>query len=311
MSTNQVVIRLIKAQAESILAMAEMDENPYQRAIELIISSKGKLIFTGMGKSGIIAKKLAATYSSTGIPSFFVHPGEAYHGDLGMIEELDVLFAFSNSGETSELINMLKYSRAKSIIGVSKSNQSTLARYSTVHLECKVDKEICPLNLAPTTSTTAALVMGDAICSAIMEINNFQESDFARFHPGGALGRSLLTKARDLKVSEVPFVKCDATIQDVLLKISEGRLGLVCVGDKNNVEGVITDGDVRRALKESTSLHKLNAQNIASCNPVFVDENTGLSEMNRIFTEKKILSLLVGSKENLSGVVQFYDIHNG
>jgi len=311
MNTNQLVIRSIKAQAESILAMSEMDENPYQRAIDLIISSKGKLIFTGMGKSGIIAQKLAATYSSTGIPSFFVHPGEAYHGDLGMIEEFDVLFAFSNSGETSELINMLKYSRARSVIGISKSNQSTLARYSSVHLECKVNKEICPLNLAPTTSTTAALVMGDAMCTAIMEITEFQEADFARFHPGGALGRSLLTKAKDLKVNEVPFVKNDATIHDVLLKISEGRLGLACVGDINNVEGVITDGDVRRALNEHTSFHTLKAADIASYNPVFVDENTGLSELNRIFREKKILSLLVGSKENLSGVVQFYDIHNG
>lgn len=311
MNTNQLVIRSIKAQAESILAMSEMDENPYQRAIDLIISSKGKLIFTGMGKSGIIAQKLAATYSSTGIPSFFVHPGEAYHGDLGMIEEFDVLFAFSNSGETSELINMLKYSRARSIIGISKSHQSTLARYSSVHLECRVDKEICPLNLAPTTSTTAALVMGDALCTAIMEITDFQEADFARFHPGGALGRSLLTKAKDLKVNEVPFVKNDTTIHDVLLKISEGRIGLACVGDINNVEGVITDGDVRRAFTEHTSFHTLKAADIASCNPVFVDENTGLSELNRIFREKKILSLLVGSKENLSGVVQFYDIHNG
>jgi arabinose-5-phosphate isomerase len=264
-----------------------------------------------MGKSGIIAQKLAATYSSTGIPSFFVHPGEAYHGDLGMIEELDVLFAFSNSGETSELINMLKYSRAKNIIGVSKSNQSTLARYSTVHLECRVDKEICPLNLAPTTSTTAALVMGDAICTAIMDKTNFQEADFARFHPGGALGRNLLTKAKDLKVDKVPFVKSDAAIHEVLLKISEGRLGLVCVGDKNNVEGVITDGDVRRALSNNTHVHPLKAAEIASSNPVFVHENTGLSEMNRVFREKKILSILVGSKENLSGVVQFYDIHNG
>ena len=311
MKTNQLVIRSIKAQAESIISMTEMDENPYDRVIDLIISSKGKIIFTGMGKSGIIAQKLAATYSSTGIPSFFVHPGEAYHGDLGMIEEFDVLFAFSNSGETSELINMLKYSRAKNIIGVSKSNLSTLARYSTIHLECRVDKEICPLNLAPTTSTTAALVMGDAICTAIMDITNFQEADFARFHPGGALGRNLLTKAKDLKVDKVPFVMSDATIHDVLLKISEGRLGLVCVGDRNNVEGVITDGDVRRALSNNNYFHTLKAAEIASPNPVFVDENTGLSEMNRIFREKKILSILVGSKENLSGVVQFYDIHNG
>ena len=311
MNANELVIKSIKAQAKSILKMSNMDENPYRQAIDSIISSKGKVVFTGMGKSGIIAQKLAATYSSTGIPSFFVHPGEAYHGDLGMIEESDVLFAFSNSGETSELINMLKYSRAKIIIGVSKSNQSTLARYSSVHLECRVDKEICPLNLAPTTSTTAALVIGDAICAAIMEITNFREADFAKFHPGGTLGRSLLTKAKDLKVKKVPFVDSDATLHELLLKISEGRLGLVCLGDKNNVEGLITDGDVRRAINESPSFGTLIASNIATRTPVFVDENTGLSEMNRIFREKKILSILVGSKQNLSGVVQFYDIQNG
>ena len=311
MNVNQLVLRSIKAQAHSILEMSILDENPYQEAIDLINSSKGKLIFTGMGKSGIIAQKLAATYSSTGVPSFFVHPGEAYHGDLGMIEEFDVLFAFSNSGETSELINMLKYSRSKKIIGVSKSNQSTLASYSTVHLECKVDKEICPLNLAPTTSTTAALVMGDAICAAIMEITSFKETDFAKFHPGGSLGRSLLTKAKDLMVTEVPFVNRNATIHEVLLKISEGRLGLVCLGDKNNVEGVITDGDIRRALNHSKTFNTLIASSIATRNPVFVDDNTGLSEMNRIFREKKILSILVGSEQSLSGVVQFYDIQNG
>lgn len=311
MNVNKLVVSSIKAQAESILAMAELDKNPYQKAVDLIVSAKGKLIFTGMGKSGIIAQKLAATYSSTGVPSFFVHPGEAYHGDLGMIEEADVLFAFSNSGETSELINMLKYSRSRTVIGVSKSKDSTLARYSTVHLECKVDKEICPLNLAPTTSTTAAIVIGDAICAAIMEMSNFSENDFAKFHPGGSLGRSLLTKAKDLKLDTVPFVDGNANIHDILLKISEGRLGLVCVGNRNSVEGIITDGDVRRALSNHSSFETLKAKSIASTNPIFVDENTGLSEMNRIFREKKVLSLLVGSKQHLKGVVQFYDIHNG
>ena len=311
MNVNKLVVSSIKAQAESILAMAELDKNPYQKAVDLIVSAKGKLIFTGMGKSGIIAQKLAATYSSTGVPSFFVHPGEAYHGDLGMIEEADVLFAFSNSGETSELINMLKYSRSRTVIGVSKSKESTLARYSSVHLECKVDKEICPLNLAPTTSTTAAIVIGDAICAAIMEMSNFSENDFAKFHPGGSLGRSLLTKAKDLKLDTVPFVDGNANIHDILLKISEGRLGLVCVGNRNSVEGIITDGDVRRALSNNSSFETLKAKSIASTNPIFVDENTGLSEMNRIFREKKVLSLLVGSKQHLKGVVQFYDIHNG
>lgn len=311
MNLNHLVIRSIQGQAESILEMSKRDKNPYHSVIDLILSAKGKIIFTGMGKSGIIARKLAATYSSTGVPSFFVHPGEAYHGDLGMIEEDDVIFAFSNSGETLELINMLKYSRAQSVIGVSKSNQSTLARYSKVHLECKVDKEICPLNLAPTTSTTAAIVIGDAICAAIMEISNFNHNDFAQFHPGGSLGKKLLTKAKDLKVDSVPFVNSEANIHNVLLKISEGRLGLVCVGTSKSVEGIITDGDVRRMISKNSNFENLKAKDIATVEPVFIDDNTGLSEMNRLFQERKILSLLVGTKKNLTGVVQFYDIHNG
>jgi arabinose-5-phosphate isomerase len=262
-----------------------------------------------MGKSGIIARKLAATFSSTGVASFFVHPGEAYHGDLGMIEEKDVIFAFSNSGETPELMNLLKYSRTQNVIAVTHSHQSALAGLSKVHLECRVDKEICPLNLAPTTSTTAALVMGDAICASIMELTKFSENDFAQFHPGGTLGKSLLTKAKDLMTTQVPFVQKTDALHDILLKISEGRLGLVCVGGNARVEGVITDGDIRRAIAHSSEPNTLIASEIATTNPVFIEEGMGLNDMNVLFREKKIVSLLVGSKTNFKGVVQFYDLH--
>jgi arabinose-5-phosphate isomerase len=311
MNIKETIRNSILGQAHSLISMAENDNNPYEEVIKLILSVKGKVVFTGMGKSGIIAHKLAATFSSTGVPSFFVHPGEAYHGDLGMIEENDVVFAFSNSGETSELLNMLKFSRSKNIIGVSKSNHSSLSKYSKVHLECKVDKEICPLNLAPTTSTTAALVLGDAICAAIMRVSNFGENDFAKFHPGGSLGRSLLTKAKDLMNTNIPFVKDDASINEILLTISEGRLGLVCVGDESYVKGIITDGDIRRALSVRDINSRLKASNIMNNDPYFVHSNTGLTEMNNIFRDKKILSLLVGSRDELKGVVQYYDIHNG
>ena len=310
MNTNQLVIRSIKAQAESILAMSEMDENPYQRAIDLIISSKGKLIFTGMGKSGIIAQKLAATYSSTGIPSFFVHPGEAYHGDLGMIEEFDVLFAFSNSGETSELINMLKYSRARSVIGISKSNQSTLARYSSVHLECKVNKEICPLNLAPTTSTTAALVMGDAMCTAIMEITEFQEADFARFHPGGALGKRLYLRLSDLVVNnERPVVHSDSTISEIIVEITKKRLGLVVVVDDEQVSGIVTDGDIRRMLEGTLELSSIRARDIMNKTPYMLAADTLAVEAANLMAEKKISQIVVGSKDNYIGVVHLHDLN--
>ena len=308
MDINSHIVDGIKAQANSLLHMAGQDRNDYKGAVELIDGMSGKLIFTGMGKSGIIARKLAATYSSTGIPSFFVHPGEAYHGDLGMIEASDVLFAFSNSGETSELINLLRYCRSEHIIGISKSHASALAQFSTVHLECKVDKEICPLNLAPTTSTTAALVMGDAICAALMELRKFTKDDFAKFHPGGTLGRSLLTKAKDLMITEVPMVQPKDGLHEVLLRISEGRLGLLVVGTPSDVQGVITDGDIRRAMASSSNPNALVASEMGTKSPVFIDERMGVSEMDRLFRAKKITTLLVGSKQNMKGVVQFYDI---
>jgi arabinose-5-phosphate isomerase len=248
MEINALIIRSIEAQANSLLDLAHRDSNDYQRAVELILGMSGKLVFTGMGKSGIIARKLAATFSSTGVPSFFVHPGEAYHGDLGMIEANDVLFALSNSGETPELLNLLKFSRSKKVIGVSHSNDSSLASFATVHLECKVDKEVCPLNLAPTTSTTAALVMGDAICAALMELKKFSKD-------------------------------------------------------------VITDGDIRRAMATTENHHALFARDMGSKTPIFIDENMGLSEMDRLFRERKIVTVLVGSPQQLKGVVQFYDIH--
>ena len=266
MSINNRTIASIEAQAKSILDLAQHDTNDYESVVAIIMGCKGKLIFTGMGKSGIIARKLAATFSSTGVPSFFVHPGEAYHGDLGMIEAADVLFAFSNSGETAELINLLKYSRSKNVIGMSNDHNSTLARYSKVHLECKVDKEICPLNLAPTTSTTAALVIGDAICATVMELSGFSEEEFAALHPGGTLGKSLLTKAKDLMITEVPFVKPADSLQEVLLKISEGRLGLACIGSRTNVLGIITDGDIRRAIENAQDSGNLVASKWAQKN---------------------------------------------
>ena len=309
MSINKLTIQSIEAQAKSLLDMARHDNNDYEAVVNLIMSCKGKLVFTGMGKSGIIARKLSATYSSTGVASFFVHPGEAYHGDLGMIEENDVIFAFSNSGETPELINLLKFSRTKAIIAVSQSKDSPIGEYATVHLECKVDKEICPLNLAPTTSTTAALVMGDAICASIMERSKFSEKDFAQFHPGGTLGKNLLTKAQDIMNTKVPFVQKSDTLHEILLKVSEGRLGLACVGDATNVEGVITDGDLRRAIASSDKPNSLTAEQIATTKPVFLHENAGLAEMHTVFQERKIVSILIGSSTNLKGVVQFYDLH--
>ncbi|HCP40603.1 MAG TPA: KpsF/GutQ family sugar-phosphate isomerase [Cryomorphaceae bacterium] len=311
MSINKRTIASIEAQAKSILDLAQHDTNDYESAVKMITACRGKLIFTGMGKSGIIARKLAATFSSTGVPSFFVHPGEAYHGDLGMIEAADVLFAFSNSGETTELINLLKYSRSKSVIGMSNNHNSTLASFATVHLECTVDKEICPLNLAPTTSSTAALVIGDAICATIMEMSNFSEEDFAALHPGGSLGKSLLTKAKNLMITEVPFVNPTDSLHEVLLRISEGRLGLACIGSKNDVLGVITDGDIRRAIEHTENSKSLVAEQMGSKNPIFIEPETGLHQMNLLFRQKKIVSVLVGSSNDLKGVVQFYDIHDG
>ena len=209
------------------------------------------MIVIGIGKSGLIGKKIAATLSSTGTPSFFLHPGEAFHGDLGMVGADDIVMLISYSGETDEVLKIIPFLKwnKNMIISITGNPNSTIAKNSHHHLNITITREACPLALAPTSSTTAALVMGDALAVALMESRQFQQEDFARFHPGGSLGRKLLAKVKDLmRTDNLPFINKDASFTELLLRMSEGRLGMVIVGTADNFEGIVTDGDLRRAL---------------------------------------------------------------
>ncbi len=312
MHIRKIAEEVFKIEAKSIADLSKNLSDDFEKAVEDILESKGKLIISGMGKSGIIAKKIAATMASTGTPSFFLHPGEAYHGDLGMIEKGDIVLLISNSGETDEVLRLIPFlkSQGNCIIAMSAKNSSTLAAHATYHLNVFVEKEACPLQLAPTSSTTATLVMGDALAIALMRERNFQESDFAQFHPGGSLGRRLLTKVEDvMKKDNLPLVNVDSTIQELIQNISSARLGLVIVMNNNKIEGIITDGDIRRAMETSQeNFFMLKASDLMMTNPKSIESKAKLTEAQMLMTQMKVNSLLVVENNLLVGVVQIYDI---
>ena len=250
----EVAKKCFQDEADAILNLIpKLDEN-FTQAIELIINSTGKLIVTGVGKSGHIGAKIASTLASTGTPSFFVNPLDAFHGDLGMFTSGDVVLAISNSGQTDELLRFIPLltDRKIPIISMSGNPQSLLAKYSTCHLNVAVSKEACPLNLAPTSSTTATLAMGDAIACALMTVRKFKASDFAQFHPGGSLGRRLLSRVKDyMRTSDLPIVTRESKISDVLMQISMAKMGIAVVVEEEQILGTVTDGDIRRAMQRN------------------------------------------------------------
>ena len=297
----------------------QMDED-FDRAVELILSCKGKLIVTGVGKSGHIGAKIAATLASTGTPSFFINPLDVYHGDLGVMSKGDVVLAISNSGQTDELLRFIPMVLHMQIpiIGMSGNPQSLLAKYSTCHLNVSVEKEACPLNLAPTSSTTAALVMGDALAVALMEKRNFQPQDFAQFHPGGELGKRLLTTAQDVMITEhLPILSADMHLGEAIILVSKGKLGLgVAVrneelgmrNEKLRVEGLITDGDIRRAMEKwQAEFFNRTVADIMTRTPKTVGPQTKISEIQKIMNKNKIHNVLVVDEANhLLGIVDRY-----
>lgn len=285
----------------------------FEKAIELILSSTGKVIVTGMGKSGIIGKKISATLASTGTPSFFLHPGEAYHGDLGMVEEDDTILAISYSGETDELIKLLSFFKdnKNKIIGIAGRNSSTLAKHSHIFLDIGVSKEACPWELAPTTSTTATLALGDALAMVLMSAREFKPENFARFHPGGSLGRKLLVRVKDvMRSTDLPVVKLDDTFETIISRIGEGRLGVtVVVDEKNQVLGVITDGDIRRLIqKQKANAISLKAQDFYTQNPRSISETEKIIDAEKMMQDLKITTLLVTEGKELRGILHRYDI---
>ena len=288
----------------------QMDED-FDRAVELILSCKGKLIVTGVGKSGHVGAKIAATLASTGTPSFFINPLDVYHGDLGVMSKGDVVLAISNSGQTDELLRFIPMVLHMQIpiIGMSGNPQSLLAKYSTCHLNVSVEKEACPLNLAPTSSTTAALVMGDALAVALMEKRNFQPQDFAQFHPGGELGKRLLTTAQDVMITEhLPILSSDMHLGEAIILVSKGKLGLGVAVKDNQIEGLITDGDIRRAMEKwQAEIFNRTVADIMTRTPKTVGPQTKISEIQRIMNKNKIHNVLVVDDANhLLGIVDRY-----
>lgn len=287
------------------------------KAVELILNAKGRVVVSGMGKSGHIARKIAATLASTGTAAFFVHPAEASHGDLGMITSDDVLIAISNSGETHEITTILPVIKrmGASLIALTGNLHSSLANYSDVVLDTSVEKEACPLNLAPTASTTAQMVMGDALAMALLDAHGFKADDFARSHPGGALGRRLLTHVKDVMrpLEETPMVKENATFSEVMLQMTKKGLGMTTIVDaSNHVKGIFTDGDLRRLLEKldnTTNLHNLKASEIMTPNAQTVDGEALAVQAARLMEKRAISQVLVVDQDHrLIGAINTHDL---
>ena len=311
MKSREYAIQCIKDEAQAVLNLIPQMDEDFDRAVELILSCKGKLIVTGVGKSGHIGAKIAATLASTGTPSFFINPLDVYHGDLGVMSKGDVELAISNSGQTDELLRFIPMVLHMQIpiIGMSGNPQSLLAKYSTCHLNVSVEKEACPLNLAPTSSTTAALVMGDALAVALMEKRNFQPQDFAQFHPGGELGKRLLTTAQDVMITEhLPILSSDMHLGEAIILVSKGKLGLGVAVKDNQIEGLITDGDIRRAMEKwQAEFFNRTVADIMTRTPKTVGPQTKISEIQRIMNKNKIHNVLVVDDANhLLGIVDRY-----
>lgn len=313
MNINDIAKEVFEIESQEIAKLSDLLTDDFSKAIDAVYNTKGKFIISGMGKSGIIGKKIAATLASTGTPSFFLHPGEAYHGDLGMIEKDDIVLLISNSGETDEVLKLIPFLKSQENIVVAMSGKphSTLAKNSNFHLNVSVENEACPLQLAPMSSTTATLVMGDAIAAALMKLRDFKDSDFAQFHPGGSLGRRLLTKIKDvMKKDNLPTCSQKAKAKDIIHTITAGKCGLVVVMENDTIKGIITDGDIRRVMEsQEENFFKLDAEEIMSSSPKLISEESRLVEASDMMSENKINSLLVINKNSeLSGIVQMYDL---
>lgn len=305
--------KTVHTEAEALGIMEQSLGEEFVRAVEIILGCRGKLIVTGMGKSGHIACKIAATLASTGTPSFFLHPAEAFHGDLGMISKEDVILALSFSGETDEILKIVPFvhENGNKLIAITGKPQSSLARNADVHLDIMVREEACILKLAPTSSTTAQLALGDALATTLMHARKFTAMDFARLHPGGSLGRRLLmTVGHVMRKEELPIVAADCSATEMIHRISKGGLGLIVIVEDGRIEGIVTDGDVRRAMeKYRAEFFNIHAIDIATRNPKSIRATQKLIEAEKCMTENKINSLLVTSDEGaLEGVIQLYDI---
>lgn len=308
---RQYAKQCLEDEAQALLELIpQLDEN-FDKAVNMIYNCKGKIIVTGVGKSGHIGAKIAATLSSTGTPAFFINPLDVFHGDLGVMTSDDIVLALSNSGQTDELLRFIPMVLHMNIpiISMTGNENSLLAKYSNAHIKVWVKKEACPLNLAPTSSTTAALAMGDALAVALMEVRHFEPRDFAQFHPGGELGKRLLTTAEDVMIShDLPVIDKNMNLGDAIILVSKGKLGLGVSTENDKVIGLITDGDIRRAMEKwREKFFDKKVKDIMTTTPKSVLPSTKITEIQSIMHQYKVHTVLVVNEENkLLGVVDHY-----
>ncbi|EAJ0348228.1 KpsF/GutQ family sugar-phosphate isomerase [Campylobacter lari] len=314
MDAIKIAKEVFEIESKTILDLCDNLDEDFNKAIELILSIRGRCVVSGMGKSGHIGAKIAATLASTGTPSFFMHPGEALHGDLGMLTSEDVLLAISNSGETEEVLKLIPVIKKRKIplIVMAGNQNSTLANQADIFINIAVKKEACPLQLAPTSSTTATLAMGDAIAVALMRARNFRPDDFALFHPGGSLGRKLLTRVSDLMVSNnLPTVSPDSEFNELVDVMTSGKLGLCIVLENEKLVGIITDGDLRRALRANGKPRfDFKAKEIMSEKPKTIEASAMVSEAEELMLKHKIKEIVITQDEKIVGIIQLYAIGN-
>ena len=306
-------LRTIKMEVEAVGLLSSRVDQQFRIACETILACQGRVIVTGMGKSGHIGNKIAATLASTGTPAFFVHPGEASHGDLGMITKTDVVIAISNSGNTNEIVTLLPLIARLGIplISMTGDEQSQLAKAACANLDVSVTIEACPLNLAPTTSTTVTLVMGDALAIALLEARGFNAEDFAFSHPSGALGRKLLLRVKDImhEGDQIPVVSADKTLQDALIEMTQKGLGMTTImSDDAKLVGIFTDGDLRRIIDLKVDFATTSVSDVMSADPKTIPQNMLAAEALTIMEKASITALIVEEEDHITGVLHLHDI---
>jgi len=315
LSSKKSIVELAKEtiaiESLAISQLADFIDETFAEAVEFIYNSTGRVIITGIGKSAIIANKIVATLNSTGTPSVFMHAADAIHGDLGLILDDDVVICISKSGNTPEIKVLIPFLKnaGNTLIAITGNQKSVLAEQADFVFNSYVEKEACPINLAPTTSTTAQLVIGDALAVCLLELRGFTKDDFAKYHPGGALGKKLFLKVRDiLALNEVPAVRPDASIKNVIVEISEKRKGVTAVTVADKIVGIITDGDLRRMLSVTEDLSKLRAEDIMSKNPRSITIDAMAIEAMKLMDTHEISQLLVEDQGNYAGVIHIHDL---
>ncbi len=309
---KKIALDTIRLEAQSIAGLSAFINADFEKAVAAISQSKGRVVISGIGKSAVIAQKIVATFNSTGTPSIFMHAADAIHGDLGMVQEQDVVIIISKSGESPEIKVLVPLIRnfGNTLISIVGNTESSLAKHSDIILNTTVEQEACPNNLAPTSSTTAQLVMGDALAVCLMELNGFQSDDFAKFHPGGSLGKKLYLRVSDLFVNnEKPKVLAGDSLKEVIVEMTEKRLGITAVVDiDNTLLGIITDGDLRRMLEKSVQIDKITAGDIMTKNPVTIGPDEMAVDALDLLRKKEITQLAVTENSKYSGILHLHDL---